>query len=184
MIEKNLLRNASSCSPDSTVSINPLKRVNFVLRSKWDGKTTIGNFLQTPSQACYSICSVEPAKTGREVLVYNHTFMEKNFHAVVSQPGIFTLNEGNIEAEVAPAAEAEIANLTVAHDTAMEKGVNRKKAQEQARRALLDSIWKPKRDFDNTALSYCFKSLNTRERLLLSPARPVRSNFLTLPRDC
>lgn len=167
MIEKILLRNVSSYSPDSTVSINPLKRVNLLYGQNGTGKTTIGNFLQTPSQACYSICSVEPAKTGREVLVYNHTFMEKNFHAVASQPGIFTLNEGNIEAEVAlKAAEAEIANLTVAHDTAMEKGVNCKKAQEQAREALLDSIWKPKRDFDNTALSYCFKSLNTRERLL------------------
>lgn len=167
MIEKILLRNVSSYSPDSTVSIDPLKRVSLFYGQNGTGKTTIGNFLQTPAQACYSFCSVEPAKTGREVLVYNHTFMEKNFHAVASQPGIFTLNEGNIEAEAAlTAAEAAITNLTVAHDTAMEKGANCKKAQEQAREALLDSIWKPKRDFDNTALSYCFKSLNTRERLL------------------
>lgn len=167
MIEKIVLRNISSYSPDSAVSIAPLKRVSLFYGQNGTGKTTIGNFLQSPAEACYSVCGVEPAKVGREVLVYNHEFMEKNFHEAASQPGVFTLNEGNIEAEAAlTAAESVIGELTIAHDAEMEKGMNCKKAQEQAYEVLLDSVWKPKRDFDNTALAYCVKPLNTRERLL------------------
>lgn len=167
MIEKILLRNVSSYSPDSAVSIAPLKRVSLFYGHNGTGKTTISNFLQAPAEACYSVCGVEPVKVGREVLVYNCAFMEKNFHEAASQPGVFTLNEGNIEAEAAlAAAETAIAELTIAHDSEMEKGVNCKKAQEQAHQALLDNVWKPKRDFDNTALAYCFRSLNTKERLL------------------
>ncbi len=106
-------------------------------------------------------------KVGREVLVYNHLFMEKNFQEATSQPGVFTLNEGNIEAkEALAAAEAYIAELTITHDAEMEKGVNSKKAHDAAHEVLLESVWKPKREFDGTALAYCFKSLNTRERLL------------------
>lgn len=167
MLEKILLRNVSSYSADAVVSIAPLKRVNLFYGQNGTGKTTIGNFLQAPEEACYSVCGVEPVKIGREVLVYNHIFMEKNFHEASSQPGVFTLNEGNIEAEAAlAAAEVSIAELMIAHDIEMEKGVNCKKAQDAAHEALLDSVWKPKRDFDNTALAYCFRSLNTRERLL------------------
>lgn len=167
MIEKILLRNVSSYSPDSAVSIAPLKRVSLFYGHNGTGKTTISNFLQAPDEACYSVCGVEPVKVGREILVYNHAFMEKNFHEAASQPGVFTLNEGNIEAEAALAvAEKAIAELTIAHDTEMEKGINCKNAQQQAHEALLDSVWKPKRGFDNTALAYCFRSLNTKERLL------------------
>lgn len=167
MLEKILLRNVSSYSPEAVVSIAPLKRVSLFYGQNGTGKTTIGNFLQAPGESCYSVCGVEPVKVGREVLVYNHHFMEKNFQEATSQPGVFTLNEGNIEAkEALAAAEASITELTITHDAEMEKGVNSKKVQDAAYEALLDSVWKPKREFDNTALAYCFKALNTRERLL------------------
>ncbi|KWS16520.1 hypothetical protein AL064_26910 [Pseudomonas syringae pv. syringae] len=167
MLEKILIRNVSSYSPNAVVSISPLKRVSLFYGQNGTGKTTIGNFLQAPEEPCYSVCGVEPVKAGREVLVYNHGFMERNFHEISSQPGVFTLNEGNIEAEAAlAAAEASIAELTITHDAEMGKGVNCKKAQDVAYEGLLDSVWKPKREFDGTALAYCFKSLNTRERLL------------------
>lgn len=71
MIEKILLRNVSSYSPDSAVSIAPLKRVSLFYGHNGTGKTTISNFLQAPAEACYSVCGVEPVKIGREVLVYN-----------------------------------------------------------------------------------------------------------------
>lgn len=167
MLEKILLRNVSSYSPDAAVSIAPLRRVSLFYGQNGTGKTTIGNFLQAPGEACYGACGVEPVKADREVLVYNHHFMEKNFQEATSQPGVFTLNEGNIEAkEALAAAEASIADLTITHDAEMEKGVNSKKVHDAAYEVLLESVWKPKREFDGTALTYCFKSLNTRERLL------------------
>lgn len=167
MLEKIILRNVSSYSPDAAVSIAPLRRVSLFYGQNGTGKTTIGNFLQAPGEACYGACGVEPVKADREVLVYNHHFMEKNFQEATSQPGVFTLNEGNIEAkEALAAAEASIADLTITHDAEMEKGVNSKKVHDAAYEILLESVWKPKREFDGTALTYCFKSLNTRERLL------------------
>jgi len=167
MLEKIVLRNVSSYSPHAAVSIAPLKRVSLFYGQNGTGKTTIGNFLQAPGDDCYGVCGVEPVKAGREVLVYNHHFMEKNFQEAASQPGVFTLNEGNIEAkEALAAAEASIADLTVAHDAEMEKGVSSKKIHDAAYEVLLDSVWKPKREFDGSALAYCFSLLNTKERLL------------------
>lgn len=167
MLERILLRNVSSYSPHAAVSIAPLKRVSLFYGQNGTGKTTIGNYLQAPGEACYDVCGVEPVKAGREVLVYNHHFMEKNFQEATSQPGVFTLNEGNIEAkEALAAAEASISELTIAHDAEIEKGVSSKKIHDAAYEVLLESVWKPKREFDGTALAYCFKLLNTRERLL------------------
>ncbi|MFH7445223.1 hypothetical protein RA265_29555, partial [Pseudomonas syringae pv. tagetis] len=42
-------------------------------------------------------CQVDPPIKQVQVFVYNHKFIEKNFDHE-SHPGIFTLNEGNIEA--------------------------------------------------------------------------------------
>ena len=67
MLEKILLRNVSSYSPDAPVSIAPLKRVSLFYGQNGTGKTTIGNFLQAQGEACYSVCGVEPVKVGREV---------------------------------------------------------------------------------------------------------------------
>lgn len=167
VINRILLRNISSYSPDSIVSIGPLQRVSLFYGHNGTGKTTISNYLQAPNDACYSSCAVEPAKEGRQVLVYNHYFVEKNFHETASQPGVFTLNEGNIEAKATlEAAESTIVALMVSHDSEMEKGVKSKKVQGEAYETLLKSVWESKRNFDGTALAYCFKNLNTKERLL------------------
>lgn len=101
MLEKIRRRNVSSYSPDAVVSIALLKRVNLFFGQNGTGKTTIGNFLNVPGEDCYSVCWVEPVKVGREVLVYNHHFIEKNFQEAIAQLGVFPLKEGNIEAREA-----------------------------------------------------------------------------------
>lgn len=147
--------------------IGPLQRVNLFYGQNGTGKTTISNYLQAPTEACYNSCEVVPTKDGRQVLVYNHTFIEKNFHETTSQPGIFTLNEDNIEAKGnLDAAEAAIVTLAAAHELEMEKGVTSKKVQDDAYEVLLKSVWEKKRRFDGSALAYCFKNFNTKERLL------------------
>ncbi|HHK4245472.1 TPA: AAA family ATPase [Pseudomonas aeruginosa] len=167
MINRILLRNVSSYSPTSVVTIAPLKRVSVFYGQNGTGKTTIGNYLQAPSDARFTECQLEPVKADREILVYNHIFMEKNFHETASQPGVFTLNEGNIEADKAiAAAEAAINSLTAILDTHMAAGTQAKAAQEAAREALKDNVWKHKGPFDGCALAYCFNRLNTKDRLL------------------
>lgn len=167
MINRILLRNVSSYSPTSTVPIENLRRVNLFYGQNGAGKTTISNFMQAPSDARFNQCLLEPRNADREILVYNHTFMEKNFHETASQPGVFTLNKDNIEADKAIAgAEAAIKSLTIAHDEFMVAGTDARAALDDARNTLKDEIWKHKGPFDNGALAYCFSRLNTKDRLL------------------
>lgn len=98
VIKNIILRGVSSYSSDKNSTIGPLTKVNVFYGQNGTGKTTIGNYLQDPGDVLYYRCSALPMDAEREVLVYNHTFTESNFHAS-SQPGVFTLNEGNIEAE-------------------------------------------------------------------------------------
>lgn len=167
MINRILLRNVSSYSPTSVVTIAPLKRVSVFYGQNGTGKTTISSYLQAPTDAQFNQCQLDPVKVDREILVYNHVFMEKNFHEAASQPGVFTLNEGNIEAKKdIVAAEEAINSLTVTHNAHMAEGSQAKAAQDAARDNLKDNVWKLKGPFDNGALAYCFSRLNTRDRLL------------------
>lgn len=167
MIEKILIRGVTSYSPHTAVPISPLKRISVFYGQNGTGKTTIGNYLQASMESCYNACYMEPAKDDREIFVYNHTFMEKNFHEVSSQPGVFTLNEGNIEAENSiKAAESEIKTLSEQEESEMKLGSSCKVDQETTKEALKDNIWKLKRSFDNTSLTYCFKLLNSKEKVL------------------
>lgn len=167
MINSILLRNVSSYSPTSVVTIAPLKRVSVFYGQNGTGKTTISSYLQAPTDARFNQCQLDPVKIDREILVYNEVFLEKNFHEAASQPGVFTLNEGNIEAEKAiAAAEEAIKSLTVTHNAHMAEGSQAKAAQETAKDNLKDNVWRLKGSFDKSALAYCFSRLNTKDRLL------------------
>lgn len=166
MIKNVTLRGVSSYSPTADTTIGPLTKVNVFYGQNGTGKTTIGNYLQTPTDQSYHSCRAQPVDGDREVLVYNHIFMEKNFHAS-SQPGVFTLNEGNIEAEKAIlTAEAELKILEAEQQVEMEAGKALAAVQAASQESLKDNVWALRKPFDNTSLRYCFSSLNTKDRLL------------------
>lgn len=165
MIKNINLRGVSSYSSDKSSVIGPLTKVNVFYGHNGTGKTTICNYLQDPVDLVYHHCSALPADAEREVLVYNHTFTESNFHAS-SQPGVFTLNEGNIEAEkTLESAEAALKQLMVQHQAAVVEGNAIGESQKTNKAQLHDQIWAQKKPFDNAPLRYCFSSLNTKERL-------------------
>lgn len=165
MIKNIVLRNVSSYDPNVDTSIGPLTRVNIFYGQNGTGKTTISNFLQNPSSSDHTSCRIDPVDAEREILVYNHTFMEQNFHASV-QPGVFTLNEGNIEAEAAlKAAEDAIKVLSEEQQTEIADGKELKTAQEALSAALKDQMWLQKKPYDSGPLSYCLGGINTKDRL-------------------
>ncbi|MBD8146735.1 AAA family ATPase [Pseudomonas fluorescens] len=165
MIKNLILRGVSSYSPEQNSQIGPLTKVNMFYGHNGTGKTTIGNYLQDPSDLLYHQCKTQPVSAEREVMVYNHTFMETNFHAS-SQPGIFTLNEGNIEAEKKLlAAEEALKKLLVEHQAEVAAGNGFGESQKSNKADLLDQLWALKRPFDSGPLRYCFASLNTKDRL-------------------
>jgi AAA15 family ATPase/GTPase len=140
MIKNIVLRNVSSYAPNVDSIIGPLTRVNIFYGQNGTGKTTISNFLQAPNELAHKSCRADPAEAEREVLVYNHAFTEKNFHASV-QPGVFTLNEGNIEAEAAlKAAEDAIKVLSDNEQTETADGKELKAAQEALSVTLKDKV--------------------------------------------
>lgn len=128
------------------------------------GKTTIGNYLQDPGDLIYSDCSVQPPNPERELVVYNHNFMESHFKES-SQPGVFTLNEGNIEAEKAlMAAEAELTKLAGLRQDEVDAGKALAETKKQKRSAYLDDLWSLRKEYEDTNLRYCF-TVHTKERL-------------------
>lgn len=165
MIKNIILRNVSSYASDANSIIGPLTKVNVFYGHNGTGKTTIGNFLQSPVSAEYRSCQVQPISAERELVVYNHTFVENNFQAG-SQPGIFTLNEGNIDAKDAViAAEEELKRLAAEQQVEFDAGKALVDLQTANEEKLRDDLWAQRKLHDSGALRFCFVGLNTKERL-------------------
>ncbi|MEN4751708.1 AAA family ATPase [Pseudomonas sp. Ps21-P2] len=165
MIKNLILRGVSSYSPELDSQIGPLTKVNMFYGHNGTGKTTIGNYLQDPADLLYHRCQTQPAWAEREVLVYNHTFMEANFQTS-SQPGVFTLNEGNIEAEKELAiAEEALKQLLTEHQAEVAAGNAFGESQKANKADMQDQLWALKKPFDTGPLRYCLVGPNTKERL-------------------
>ncbi|EMT5003433.1 AAA family ATPase [Pseudomonas aeruginosa] len=165
MIKQIILRGVTSYSPIANLTIGPLTKVNMFYGHNGTGKSTIGNYLQDPGDLVYSNCDVQPPNPDRELVVYNHHFMENHFKEG-SQPGVFTLNEGNIEAENALlAAEVELKKLGEQWQVERDAGKALAATQKANREALLDNLWALRKQHDSSSLKFCFAALNTKERL-------------------
>lgn len=165
MIKQIILRGVTSYSPVANLVIRPLTKVNMFYGHNGTGKTTIGNYLQDSGDLIYSDCDVQPPNPDRELVVYNHNFMESHFQES-SQPGVFTLNEGNIEAENALlAAEEELKKLAEQRQAELVAGNALVATQKTSRETFLDDLWALRKQYDSSDLKFCFTGLNTKERL-------------------
>lgn len=165
MIKQIILRGVTSYSPVANSVIGPLTKVNMFYGHNGTGKTTIGNYLQDSGDLIYSDCDVQPPNPDRELVVYNHNFMESHFQES-SQPGVFTLNEGNIEAENALlAAEEELKKLAEQRQAELVAGNALVATQKTNRETFLDDLWALRKQHDSSDLKFCFTGLNTKERL-------------------
>lgn len=184
MINQIILRGVTSYSPVASLTIGPLTKVNMFYGHNGTGKTTIGNYLQDPGDLIYSDCDVQPSNPDRELVVYNHNFMENHFQEG-SQPGVFTLNEGNIDAENALlAAETELKKLAEQRQAELDAGKALAATQKANREMLLDDLWALRKQHDSSDLKFCFTALHTRERLAERveslDLEPVSDTFETL----
>lgn len=181
MIKQIILRGVTSYSPDVNLAIGPLTKVNMFYGHNGTGKTTIGNYLQDTGDLIYYNCDIQPSNPDRELLVYNHNFMESHFQES-SQPGVFTLNEGNIEAENALlAAEEALQKLAEQRQNELIAGNALAATQKENRETFLEDLWILRKQHDSSDLKYCFTGLNTKERLAEKieslSLRPVTDTF-------
>jgi wobble nucleotide-excising tRNase len=163
MITSISMHAAASFSGQQPTVIPNLKTINLLYGQNGTGKSTIGRFLQDPSNIDYFQCQMSlDAPENYEIIVYNTDFSDANFSSNDSLKGIFTLGEENIEAENAiSAASQELQRLD--GDSA---ALTEKKATKNTKlTALADKIKKTlfasKKTHENTELDYClvgFKS--------------------------
>ena len=82
--------------PQTGVSIENCKKINFFYGPNGSGKSTISNFLNDPTNSQYNECEIEwENDVAVDVIVYNREFREKNFKENIT--GVFTLGQATIE---------------------------------------------------------------------------------------
>ncbi|MBX8544808.1 AAA family ATPase [Pseudomonas cichorii] len=161
MIEHVSLKGVTSYPSESSVTLGPLMRVNLIYGLNGSGKSTIANYLQDLAHKDYEQCQVVPAISQDQLFVYNQAFVEKNFHQE-TQPGIFTLNQGNIEAEAAIREDEQ--RLEEVRLQRQEVINNRKEfadllSKENDRYKEL--LWDIKKGLQQDSLHYCFDGFHT-----------------------
>lgn len=168
MIDLVSLKGVTSYPSDAFVTLGPLTRVNLIYGLNGTGKSTIANYLQELTHGPYRHCQVNPAVSQDQVFVYNQAFVEKNFHSE-TQPGIFTLNQGNIEAEAAiredeqSLEETRLESQTVADER--QKLVSQQTKEDNQYK---DRLWDIKKEYNQDSLYYCFESFHTNKAKLKS----------------
>lgn len=179
MIESIVLRDVASYSADKDTVVYVNKKINLIYGHNGTGKSTIANYLQEPENSDFESCSIKNSGTTPDVLVYNEKFIERNFFESINQPGVFTLSEGNKEAELAiEQAEKALSSLEVRRTLLTEEGVKLNAKKLQKLTELKDEVWKGKTRHDRTALEFCLDGYKKDKEKFLEQ---VRSAPLKLP---
>jgi len=91
MIESILIQGAASFGNEPQ-RLDGLSQLNFLFGSNGAGKTTISRIIA--DALTFPNCTVSwKGGTKLESLVYNHDFVDRNFHQVAELKGVFTLGE-------------------------------------------------------------------------------------------
>lgn len=181
MINRITLQGVASYSGEVPQVIDGLKRINCFYGLNGSGKSTIAKYLQEPSDLIYLSCTTTPV-LGEGIIVYNQKFVKDNFWDSKEQPGVFTVNEENVEAENAiETAETKIAELKEVQNIVKQKAdsINRQKTEEQNN--LENKVWLEKNKFVRTPLAFCLEG-KLRKSLFLEAVKEagVASDDVTL----
>ena len=97
MIKKIVIKDVASFD-DEGVTLDNLKKVNFIYGGNACGKTTISRVLSCKDiQHTYPRCNVEWEGSPLQVVTYNNDFRNNNFREA-NIPGVFTLGQASVEA--------------------------------------------------------------------------------------
>ncbi|BEV07592.1 AAA family ATPase [Methylophilus sp. DW102] len=114
MINAITIQNVASYT--SPVTLDDLRKINFIFGPNGSGKTTIGRAIEQVDG--HIDCEVHWAgQTPMEVMVYNRDFVERNFNLSSPVRGVFTLGENQVQAEaqiatLRPEVERQSARIT------------------------------------------------------------------------
>ncbi len=159
MISKITIKDVASYSPDSAIQIETSnKRVNLFFGLNGSGKSTIGNYLQSPNEPRFSKCSIESSSTNSDVLVYNQNFIERTFYQKANQPGIFSVGEENRENQEEINSLKNEIELYKRDNNKIEGEIEYKKREIKSLESQLEEkIWQSRDKYLHTSLDFCVK---------------------------
>lgn len=97
MIKKITLNQVASYKKSTVLETD--KKVNLVYGLNGTGKSVLSDFLSNHEDDRFKNCFIEGLNDNKELLVYNHAFIQDNFFESENLKGIFTLSKENKEAE-------------------------------------------------------------------------------------
>lgn len=128
MIESIHIKNVATYDEEG-ISVDDLRKINFIYGANGSGKTTLSNFLHNPSDVRFEECTLTWKDTQElRTLVYNKEFRERNFgKGKIS--GVFTLGEAT--AEEIKLIEAKIEILKGIKEEGLKKRLTLKNQEEK-----------------------------------------------------
>lgn len=141
MIKKITMQNCATYAEEQV--LDDCQKVNFIYGANGSGKTTISTFIQNLTNPQYKNCSISWEKNSpREVLVYNRTFKEANFHQNTGISGVFTLGAENIHIqEEVEETKKQLEQKESEIDSSLSYRKNEEKALEDETTKISNHIW-------------------------------------------
>lgn len=162
MIESILIQGAANFGCEQQ-RLDGLSKFNFIFGSNGAGKTTISRIIA--DNTVFPNCAVNwKGGTKLESLVYNHDFVDRNFHQVAELKGVFTLGEQQKETlEKIEAGRAKVDELTKQIETLIislqgADGNGGKRSELKVlENAFKEKAWTYKQKFEGKNIQTAFK---------------------------
>lgn len=97
MISRISLKSVATYDEDG-ITLDNLKKINFIYGNNGTGKTTITEFIRNPEN--FKNCSLEWKDENMVTYVYNRNFVKENFRLDNPIKGIFTLGKDSVDLKV------------------------------------------------------------------------------------
>ena len=160
------MQGTETCYKETAV-LNCAHKVNLIYGLNGVGKSTLSNYLaEYPNvEDKYKNCSIDKLNSDEQLLVYNQSFVQKNFYESENQKGIFSLTKENKDALTAiEKANNELKILLKdkdSYDEKLKKCIEKKKKN---KKSAENKVWKIKQLYTggDRILENCFDGLGVK----------------------
>ncbi|MGF7002595.1 wobble nucleotide-excising tRNase [Lachnospiraceae bacterium PF1-21] len=160
MINKIRMNKVASYKKEAILETD--KKINLIYGLNGTGKSTISDYLYSPTESCYGDCTIEGLESTEEILVYNQHFVGDYFYERDSIPGVFTMSKTNSMAQKAMEQSEAIIKLVskiVVEEEHKKQSIT--KCLEKLKDNILDEVWMIRRKYTggDHVLEYCFEGV-------------------------
>ncbi len=143
MIKSITIRKVASFD-ETGISINDLKKINFIYGANATGKTTISNLIDNPDDINFQYCSVDwKYNQSLKTLVYNKNFRDSNFGSSSKLKGVFTLGEATQkDIDIIEAKKVELSELKGKTNAQKETLEKQKEEKDKKENDFKEASWK------------------------------------------